>query len=339
MRKFIKTHFAALLVAMTVPAVGAAAEITEWRVNSLLHPKLFGESARVFADAVDAETSGAFRMEIHDQLIMDVDAFEALKRGLVDAVWGSPGHHYREDPSLILFGGFPFGPDQEVFSQWMHGGGNEILQEIYARHGLRSVYCGALPAETGGWFAEPVTELKDLERLRMRAFGYGARSLAELGATTFALPARDIYPAFQTGIITAAEFAMPSIDVELSLWEVAPILMEPGWQQPATALEILMTEITWLSLSDEKREAIRTACGEVAEWAETDAVALQENARAQFAAQGVQFAAWPSPVLSALEMAWEQVILSDAAANADIGRVWADYRDFLAEERPDAQAD
>ena len=327
-----------IILAVSVSAqfpIAAEAENLHWRVNSLLAPQLFGESGRLLADAVEHSTDGAFTMAVHDQLVLDVDAFEALRSGLVDAVWGSPGHHHREDPGLTMFGGFPFGPGPAAFTAWMHdGGGSTALNELYERHGLRSIYCGALPAEGGGWFRFPVESVKDLDGLSMRAFGYGASTLRTLGVTTYELTASDIRPAYETGIIDAAEFAMPSIDGELGLDEMAPYLLMPGWQQPATSLELLVLETSWLELPDRFRDAVNQACDEVSRWTLDVASQRQDAAIDSFRSKGVEVRPWPDDVLEALELAWAEVVADEIEGDSDIGRVWQNYQSFLKTYAP-----
>lgn len=319
------------------PAEVTAGDI-RWRVNSLLHPHLFGESARVFAEEVRTVSEGAFQVEVHDQLVLDVNAFEALRSGLVDAVWGSPGHHHREDPALTLFGGFPFGPGPEALTEWMvEAGGQEALKDLYARHGLTSVYCGALPSEGGGWFKSPVESVDELKGLAMRSFGYGARTLRNLGVTTFELPASDIRPAFETGVIQAAEFAMPSLDALLEFPDFAPYLYLPGWQQPSTSLELLVLERTWLALSESERRAVMRGCEESRRWTLNVAASRQKGTLAEFRAQGVQILSWSETVLDALQLSWAEVIEEEIAGNPDVGVAWQSYLRFA--RQADASTD
>lgn len=316
------------LVSTLSPALAFAEEVS-WRLNSLLHPHLFGESARVFAKEVETASDGAFVVEVHDQLVLDVNAFEALRSGLVDAVWGSAGHHHREDASLTLFGGFPFGPDPEGLTAWMTGaGGQKALNELYARHGLHSVFCGVLPPEGGGWFRSPVENVDDLNGLAMRSFGYGARTLRKLGVTTFELPASDIRPAFEAGVIDAAEFAMPSIDALLNFPDFAPYLYLPGWQQPSTSLELLVLERTWLALSEADRQIVMRGCRESLRWTLDVAVSRQEATIKEFRAKGVQILTWPDAVLDALRLSWNDVIAEEVAENPDLGVAWQSYLRF-----------
>jgi TRAP-type mannitol/chloroaromatic compound transport system substrate-binding protein len=298
-------------------------------MNSLLYPKLFGEAGERFAEMVRRQSGGSLTIEVHDRLVLDQDTFEALDSGLIDVVWGSAGHHHREDPALTIFTGFPFGPDPAGFTAWMQtGGGAESLEAIYARHGLKSLYCGILPAEGGGWFVAPVDSVDDLDGLAMRSFGYGARVMQKLGVVPYELPAGDIRPALETGLIGAAEFSLPSIDAELGVAEVAKYLYFPGWQQPVTSLELLLPERTWAALSDRHRAVIEAACGDNLSWTAGAALPQQIEALAAFRSEGVEVRAWPDEILAALERAWEEVIAEETARDPLLAEVWDGFMQF-----------
>lgn len=310
------------------PAAGEEGSL-HWRMNSLLYPKLFGEAGERFADTVRRLTGGGFDIEVADRLVLDQETFDALESGLIDAVWGSAGHHHREDPALTIFSGFPFGPDPDGFTAWMQvGGGGEALDAIYARHGMKSLYCGILPSEGGGWFLEPIDDIEDLEGLAVRSFGYGARVLRKLGATTYELPAQEIRPGLETGLIDAAEFSLPSIDVELGIADIAKYLYFPGWQQPVTSLEILMTTQRWAALPDRYKAAIEAACGDTLAWSAAQAVVQQVEALALFRTMGVEIHQWPDDVLLALRKAWKEVIAEEIADDPALAKAWNDYLHF-----------
>ena len=294
---------------LTSALASAEEDVLRWRMNSLLYPKLFGEAGSHFAAEVERLSAGHFVIEVHDRMVLDQDSFGALETGLIEAVWGSAGHHHREDPALAIFSGFPFGPDPDGFTSWM-------------REGL---YCGVLPAEGGGWFHAPVETLADLDGLAMRAFGHGALTLRTLGVVPYELPAADIRPALETGLISAAEFSLPSIDADLGLHEVAGHLYLPGWQQPATSLELLVPERRWAALSDDHRSAIEAACEATLSWSFETARARQVIALERFRAEGVEIHEWPEEILTALRQAWNDVIAEETTRDPLLATAWESY--------------
>ena len=315
-----------IALGLTAGPATADEDVLRWRMNSLLYPKLFGEAGSHFAAEVERLTAGRFVIEVRDRMVLDQDSFGALEAGLIDAVWGSAGHHHREDPALAIFSGFPFGPDPDGFTAWMReGGGSEALDAIYARHGLRSFYCGVLPAEGGGWFRAPIETITDLDGLAMRAFGYGALTLRALGVVPYELPAADIRPALETGLISGAEFSLPSIDADLGLHEAAGHLYLPGWQQPATSLELLLPERSWTALSDDHRSAIEAACATTLSWSLEMARERQVVALDRFRAEGIEIHDWPEEILAALRQAWTEVIVEETAHDPLLAAAWESY--------------
>ena len=320
-----------LVAGLKAEPATADEEVLRWRMNSLLYPKLFGEAGKYFAQEVRRLSDDSFIIEVQDRVVLDQDSFGALDSGLIDAVWGSAGHHHREDPALAVFSGFPFGPGPVGFTAWMkEGGGAEALDAIYARHGLKSLYCGILPGEGGGWFRAPIGQVEDLDGLSMRSFGYGARTLRKLGVVPYELPAADIGPALATGLIDAAEFSLPSIDADLGLPDAVRHLYMPGWQQPATSLEILMPERSWVALSDSQRDAIEEACENTLSWTIATATQRQAEAITRFRAEGVELHDWSEGILTALRRAWEEVIAEDTARDPLLAEAWAGYLRFQA---------
>lgn len=328
-RKFKFSGGLALAIWLSTGPVASQEDVLNWRMNSLLYPKLFGEAGEYFAETVQRMSGGSFMIEVHDRLVLDQDTFGALESGLVDAVWGSPGHHHREDPALTIFSGFPFGPDPSGFTAWMRaGGGGEALEAIYARHGLKSLYCGILPSEGGGWFLVPVESLGDLDGLAMRSFGYGAQVLQKVGVVPYELSAEEVRPALESGLIGGAEFSLPSIDADLGIAEVAKYLYLPGWQQPATSLEVLMLERTWVALSDQQKAMLEAACGETLSWTAANAIAQQVQALADFRAKGVELHAWPDDILTVLRQAWLEVMMDETETDPLLAQAWNGYRRF-----------
>jgi len=321
----------AISACLAAGSADAGDDVLHWRVNSLLYPKLFGEAGERFAETVQRLSDGSFAIEVHDRLVLDQDTFGALDTGLIDAVWGSAGHHHREDPALTIFSGFPFSLGPDGFTAWMQsGGGAEALDAIYDRHGLKSLYCGVLPAEGGGWFKAPIATLEDFDGLAMRSFGYGARVLQKLGVVPYELPAEDIRPALESGLIDGAEFSLPSIDAELGIAEVAGHLYLPGWQQPVTSLELLMPARTWRALSDRHKAVLQAACEKSLSRTAGEADIRQVEALAEFRARGVELHRWPDEILVALRQAWEEVIAEEIAQDPLLAEAWKGYLRFRA---------
>jgi TRAP-type mannitol/chloroaromatic compound transport system substrate-binding protein len=193
---------------------------------------------------------------------------------------------------------------------------------------MKSLYCGILPAESGGWFRVPIDSAADLERsghARLRLWRAGA---ATAGRRDLRTARRARSAGLPAGLIDAAEFSLPSIDAEIGLPDVAGHLYFPGWQQPVTSLELLLPAAKYDALSDRQKAVIETACGDSLTWTMTTATMAQIGALDRLRTEGVQIHDFPEPVLAAIRAEWEVVIAEDAAADPLLAAAWDSYLRF-----------
>ena len=141
---------------------------------------------------------------------------------------------------------WPFGPPAPEFLAWLfYGGGVELAEEMYGRDNIKFHACGMIPPETSGWFREEITSLDQLQGLKMRFFGLGAKVMQKFGVSTQQLAGGDIYPALELGTIDATEFSMPAIDRSYGFYQIAKYNYFPGWHQQSTTNEILINKEKW----------------------------------------------------------------------------------------------
>jgi TRAP-type mannitol/chloroaromatic compound transport system substrate-binding protein len=71
-----------------------------------------------------------------------------------------------------------------------------------------------------------------------------------------------VFPALQLGTIDAAEFAAPSVDLKMGLYQAAKHYYFPGWHQPATLYDIVINLDRWNALSDQHKAMLEMVCGD-----------------------------------------------------------------------------
>jgi TRAP-type mannitol/chloroaromatic compound transport system substrate-binding protein len=258
--------------------------------------------------------------------------FKALKSGKRKVCWGSPIYWYKHERSLVLFGGAPFGPGARELVAWYgFGGGEELLNEVYARHGMKSILCGVAPADAGGWFRKQITNVESLNGMRMRISGVGARVLEKLGVATRHLNGDQIINALRTGQIDAAEYSMPAIDVGVGFHKLVNNYYFPGWHQQAVFLELLISLPVWKGLPETSRATIRAVCGDNFRHGLAEGAAIQASALRELRAKGVTIRTWPPEVLKALRKAWTAVLKEEIAVDPTFKKVWDSLTSFRAE--------
>src|SRR5919206_266617 len=101
----------------------------------------------------------------------------------------------------------PFGLNARQMESWLiHGGGNELLNELFASFNCHGIPMGNTCAQMGGWFRKEIKTLEDLKGLKFRIGGFAGRVIGKLGVVPQQLAPGDIYPALEKGTIDAAEW-------------------------------------------------------------------------------------------------------------------------------------
>jgi TRAP-type mannitol/chloroaromatic compound transport system substrate-binding protein len=263
------------------------------------------------------------------------EILDKVSDGKVDAGFATAGFWAAKVPAASLFAGFPFGPDAKGYLAWFdQGHGRTLYQEMYdqAKLEVHVIPCAFGGAEAGGWFAKEITSKKDFEGLRMRIFGLGARVVSRLGAVPVLVPGSGLNAAFETGKIDAAEVYPPAVDRTLALQEEVKLIYIPGWQQPATVLELLINKDRWTALGPERQEMIETTCREMMQRTLSETAGLQAAALADLTnKEGVRIETFPKDVLDALRESWAEVAKEEGIRDYFFKEVSEDIAKFAAD--------
>jgi len=265
-------------------------------------------------------------------LVPPLEMFDAVRSGVIEAAFSSPGFWGNKLPALQLFAAVPFGPSAKEFLAWIYfGGGQALFNELYHAQGIHSLFCGMIAPEASGWFRKRIRTLEDLKGLKMRFFGLGAKVMQKLGVATTQLTSGDIFVAFESGDIDAAEFSMPAIDLKLGLHRMAKNYYFPGWHQPTTLFELMINQEKWETLSPAAKAQVEAVCGDNIRYGLAEGEAVQFKALKELQKNGVVLRRWPSEILEALETAWQEVAREESKANRGFNRVWKSLSAFRKE--------
>ncbi len=311
----------------------AAEKKVRWKMASWFPSKLtqLGTLGRRLEDRIKLVSGGTFKIKFFEPnaLIPAKGCFDAVGEGSVDACWSTTGYWYGKEPALAMFTAVPFGPAAGEYLAWFYfGGGNELMDEIYAKHGLKSVQCGIIAPEASGWFRKEINSVDDLKGLKMRFYGLGAKVMEKLGVSTQLIAGGDIFPALERGSIDATEFSMPAIDLKLGFYQIAKHYYFPGWHQQATMFELLMNKKKYEALSETHRAQIDAVCGDNIRYGLAEGEAIQGKALAELKSKGVTIHKWSPEILAKLEAAWGEVVAEHEASSPTFKKVWASYSSF-----------
>ncbi len=336
LRKHAKNVAVAGVAAAVALASGSAMaqKRVKWKLHSAWGSNVphLGTSAVRFTKNVARMTDNRFQVQFFEPgaLVPANECFDAISKGSIESCWTTAGYDVGKYPALAFFTSVPFGPSYGEFFAWkMFGGGNEIQQEIYAKHGIVQMDSLAIGPETSGWFRKKINSLDELRGMKMRFFGLGARVVQKIGVSTQLLAGGDIFPALEKGVIDATEFSMPAMDIKYGFYQIAKHNYFPGWHQQTSVSQLLINKAKWDALSDSYKAIIEIAAGESVHntYAETEAVnpgAMVEMGEKH----GVIVERWSDEQLAVFEKAWLEVLSEDAATDPLFKRVADSYLQF-----------
>ncbi len=311
----------------------AASTKVRWKMPSTFPGNLaiLGTSGKKFVERIGEVSGGTIQIQFFEPgaLVPALEIFDAVSTGAVDAGWSTPGYWAGKVPALQFFTAIPFGPLPGEAIAWLHhGGGNELFAELYAAHNIHPVHCMMISPEASGWFRNPIETVEDLEGLKMRFFGLGAKVMEKVGVSTQLLAGGDIYPALDLGTIDATEFAQPVIDFDLGFYQVAKHYYLPGWHQPTSFSEFIVNGERWQALSPTQQAQVEATCAESIVNSYGLSESLQPDALTKLEARGVEVHQWDPAFLAVFENAWNEVVEEEASKDEGFRRVWASLTEF-----------
>ena len=325
-------------VALSAATLSANADPVRLKMGSTFASKLvqLGSLGKTLEANINAISGGDIQVKFYEPgaLVPALELFDAVKSGSVDAAWSTPGYWQGKEPALALFAAVPFGPSSGEYGAWLFfGGGEEMMQRIYHKHGIHSLICGVIAPEASGWFREEITSLDQLSGLKMRFFGLGAKVMQKLGVDTQLIAGADIYPALERGTIDATEFSQPAIDLDLGFYQVAKHYYFPGWHQQSTTFEFMINKEKWDAMTEQQQKIIEVACRANFALGMAEGEAIQGKALADLQSKGVSIHSWSRADLDRIEAVWNEVAEEIAASDESFRETWDSLQAFRAEYR------
>jgi TRAP-type mannitol/chloroaromatic compound transport system substrate-binding protein len=106
----------------------------------------------------------------------------------------------------------------------------------------------------------PIRSIADLQGVRIRTSGFGARFYNELGATTVSLPAPEIYTALQTRNLEAAEWTFWDENMRMNFHEVVNYVVDPAFQNGTCEyFPLTVNKAVWEALPQHLKDIVIVA--------------------------------------------------------------------------------
>ncbi|HYF54395.1 MAG TPA: ABC transporter substrate-binding protein, partial [Salinarimonas sp.] len=265
-RHFLASAAAGAAAATTIAAPAIAQSMPEirWRLSSGFPKSLdtiYG-AAEVFAKLVSEATDGRFQIQPFGagEIVGAFQLADAVGNGTLEMGHTTSYYYVGKDPTFAFGTAIPFGLNTRQMNAWLyHGGGQDLLNEFYGKHGIYALPGGNTGTQMGGWFRKEIKTVADLQGLKMRIGGLGGQVLAKLGVVPQQVPGGEIYPSLERGTIDAAEWVGPYDDEKLGFAKVAPFYYYPGFWEGGPALHFFINNAKFNELPKNYKAIVAAA--------------------------------------------------------------------------------
>lgn len=313
-RTFLSTTAAGAAVAAGgFPAPAISQGRMQWKMVTSWPRNLPGPgvAAQMLADRITALSGGRIEVKLYaaGELVPARGVFDAVSEGTAELYHSVPAYWGSKSKGILLFGSQPFGLTADEQFGWMvHGGGQALYDEMYARFDIKPFLCGNSGSQWGGWFRREIRSVDDLRGLKFRTTGLASEMWTKLGAAVQAMGGPEMFQALQTGALDAGEFIGPWTDSALGYYQVAKYYYWPGVGEPSSAEECGINRKVYESLPDDLKQAVAYACESLYNVVWTEYTTRHAQALRQLVEEhGVELRRFPDEVLAAMAKAAEEV--------------------------------
>jgi TRAP-type mannitol/chloroaromatic compound transport system substrate-binding protein len=333
-RRFVKTAaIGAAATAVAAPAIAQSAPEIKWRLTSSFPKSLdtiYG-GAEVLSKQVSELTDGKFQIQVFaaGEIVPGLQALDAVQNGTVEACHTVSYYYVGKDPTFAIAAAVPFGLNARGQNAWLfQGGGNELLNEFFAKFNVIAFPAGNTGTQMGGWFRKEIKTVADLSGLKMRIGGIAGQVLQKLGVVPQQIAGGDIYPALEKGTIDAAEWVGPYDDEKLGFFKVAPFYYYPGFWEGGPTVHAMVNSGKFNELPKSYQTAFLSAATYANTWMQARYDANNPAALKRLVGGGTQLRPYPQEVLEACYKASNELYAEISATNPDFKKIMAAMTTF-----------
>ena len=341
-RDFIKKGaLVASAGALTFPNIVTAADKAKynWKI-ALTWPQnmpIFVDSANNFAKNVEAMSSGAItvRVDAAEKHKSPLNVFDLVRGGQYEMAHTASYYWKGKEPSTVFFTSVPFGMTAQEQNGWFYfGGGIQLMDEVYAKHGLYSFNGGNTTNQMGGWFKKEIKSVNDLKGLKMRIPGFAGKVLARVGASPVNIAPGELYTALERGTIDALEWVGPALDIKMGFQKIAPYYYT-GWHEPASEMQFLVNRKKFDTLPKELQEIMKSAMLSssfmMLSQSQHENALMWDSMKKEY--PNIQIKTFPKEVITALKKATQEAYEEESKKDAMFKKVYESQKAYMAKTR------
>jgi len=298
---------------------------------------IFGDASKNMAAMAEKMSNGRLKIVIHssNKHKSPFGIFDMVKSGQYDLGHSASYYWKGKVPATMYFTTMPFGMiASEQYAWFYHGGGMELMNELYGKYNLMSFPGGNTSNQMGGWFQKEINSVADLQGLKMRIPGFAGEVLAKLGAKPTNIPPGELYTSLERGTIDALEWVGPSLDLRMGFHKIAPFYYT-GWHEPAAELQFLVNKKKFEKLPLDLQEILRISMKASAfdmyiqsthESAKNWSTMMEEY-------PNIKVKTFPAEVMTALQNANDKLLKDHASNDPFAAKVLKSQHDYMKQAR------
>ena len=324
---------AAGAAALAAPAVAQSNPQVTWRLASSFPNSLetiYG-GAVTLANYLSEATDGNFRIQVFagGEIVPPLQAADAVTEGTVEAAHTVSYYYWGKDPAWAVPAAIPFSLNARGMNAWhYHGGGIDLSNQFYAKHGLIAFPGGNTGVQMGGWFRREINTAADLQGLKMRIGGFAGAIAERLGVVPQQLPGGELYQALETGTIDAVEWVGPYDDAKLGFVQVAPYYYYPAVWEGGPTVHFMFNLEQYEALPESYQSLLRTAAQAVNVNMLSQYDWLNPAAIRELVAAGAQLRPFSAELLEAFFNASNEIYAEVEATSPDFKMLWDSIKAF-----------
>src|SRR6516165_2295178 len=281
------------IVSIAKPAIAQSMPEIRWRLTASW-PKsldtLYG-ACEVFARRVREITDSRFQMQVFaaGEIVPGLAVLDAVQNQTVEIGHTATTYYWGKEAALAFGTSVPFGLNTRQMESWLvHGGGNDLLQEVFASFNCFGIPMGNTGCQMGGWFRKEINRIEDLRGLKFRIGGFAGKIISRLGVVPQQIAAGDIYSSLEKGTIDAVEWIGPYDDEKLGFQKIAKFYYYPAWWEGSTNAHTLVNLDKWNTLPKHYHAAVLAAARDAGHWMTGKYDAVNPTALKRLLAGGTQ---------------------------------------------------
>ncbi|WP_420133247.1 TRAP transporter substrate-binding protein [Rhodopseudomonas sp.] len=322
-RDFLKVSATgAAVAAVASPAVAQSSPEVKWRLTSSFPKSLdtiYG-GAEYLSKQVAEMTDNKFQIQVFaaGEVVPGLQALDATSNGTVEMCHTVSYYYVGKDPTFAVFASVPFGLNARQQNSWLYqGGGNELANEFYKKHGVIGFPSGNTGTQMGGWFRKEIKTVADMSGLKMRIGGIAGQVLQKVGVVPQQIAGGDIYPALEKGTIDAAEWVGPYDDEKLGFQKVAKYYYYPGFWEGGPTVHAFANLDKFNALPKSYQSILANAAEATNTWMAARYDMQNPTALKRLVASGTQLRPFSNEILDACLKATNELWGEISAKNPD----------------------